>query len=211
MGKWAYFLVIAAMRSDLRCLSFSSRDCERRWALARSAGTKIAVGDEERGTHGSARQASAPRSGATVPRAILAGCAAAPRRGLFVFVSWVRCAHPRLLLLGRYAPGSLRTGRSSARRADGYEPGVSPPDRPPNDPCSTTSTTRRGWPVRYHPRIVRPMIHAPRQGCGKRSSHVGFPAPHPGCISSSRAFRGCYPRLISIQPCGLRISMQPSV
>ena len=58
----------------------------------------------------------------------------------------------------------------------------------------------------YRPRIVRPTIHAPWQGCGNRSLRAGFPAPHPGCISSSRVIRGCYPRLISVQPSGLRIS-----
>ena len=67
-----------------------------------------------------------------------------------------------------------------------------------NQPGGQTDISRG-----YRPRIVRPTIHAPRQGCGNRLSRSGFPAPHPGCISL-RAIRGCYARLISVQPSGLK-------
>ena len=82
------------------------------------------------------RRKPAPLSGTTIPREIPARRFAAPQRGRFVFVPWVCCAHPRLLLFGLYAQGGQRAARSAARRAGGYLPGVSPPDRPPNDPCT---------------------------------------------------------------------------
>ena len=44
----------------------------------------------------------------------------------------------------------------------------------------------------------------PGRGAGSSAVSRAFPAPLPGCIPFFHTIRGCYPRLISEQPSGLR-------